>query len=135
MTSLVDRVIAKKTNIKKFDDFKSGDSVNVSVKVTEGSKERIQVFKGVVIKVQGKGTARSFTVRKMSSGVGVERTFPFASPAIEDIQVISRGKVRRSRLFFLRNLRGRAARLESTLVHTGGDSKSKKKEEATTEAK
>lgn len=117
MSNLVDKVTFQKAEIKKFDDFKAGDSINVSVRIKEGNKERTQVFKGVVIKVQGKGMGRSFTVRKVSNGIGVERTFPFASPAIEKIQVVSVGKVRRSRLFFLRNLKGRAARLESKLVH------------------
>ena len=125
MTDLVRRVTFGKADIKKFPDFKSGDTIHVSVKVKEGNKERIQLFKGLCLKVQNSGMGKSFTVRKMSSGIGVERTFPFASPAIEKIEVISRGKVRRSRLFYLRALRGRAARLESELVHKEGK-KSKK---------
>lgn len=109
--------VAKALNLKEdFPLFKAGDTVSVSVKVHEGSKTRTQIFKGVVIKVQGKGVGRSFTVRKMSSGIGVERTFPFTSPAIEKIKLESRGKVRRSRLFYLRDLRGRAARLQSEMV-------------------
>lgn len=93
--------------------FQTGDNVDVHVRVKEGEKERIQVYSGVVIKVQGSGISRSFTVRKMSSGVGVERSFPVASPALESVKITSRGKVRRSRLFFLRNLSGRSARLNT----------------------
>ena len=107
------------------------------MKVKEGAKERVQLFKGVVIKVQGKAMGRSFTVRKMSSGIGVERTFPFASPAIAKIEVASRGKVRRSKIFYLRKLRGRAARLESELVHAESKksvkAKAAKKEEVKAE--
>lgn len=116
MMDLVTRVTFGRAKLNDFPQFKSGDTISVHVKVKEGEKERIQLFKGVVIKVQGRGMGRSFTVRKMSSGVGVERTFPFASPALSKIDLISRGKVRRSRLFYLRELRGRAARLESELV-------------------
>ena len=116
MADLATRVTFGKAKLKKFPEFKSGDTIGVHVKVKEGEKERVQLFKGVVIKVQGRGMGRSFTVRKIASGVGVERTFPFASPSIDKIDLISRGKVRRSRLFYLRHLRGRAARLESDLV-------------------
>ncbi len=126
ITDIVQRVTFGKHESKKFPKFKSGDTINVHVKVKEGEKERTQVFKGVVIKVQGSAMGRSFTVRKMSSGVGVERTFPFASPAIEKIQLLSRGKVRRSKIFYLRNLRGRAARLESELVHEESQNKKAK---------
>ena len=98
----------------------SGDTVGVYVRVKEGEKERIQLFRGIVLKIQGSGMGRSFTVRKISSGVGVERTFPFTSPAIDRVEVIATGKVRRARLFYLRNLKGRAARLESSLVHVEG---------------
>jgi large subunit ribosomal protein L19 len=97
-------------------DFSSGDTVEVSVRVVEGEKERVQVFKGVVIKVQGSGMGRSFTVRKISNGIGVERTFPFASPTIERVKIISRGSVRRSRLFYLRERKGKKARIEFELV-------------------
>ncbi len=116
MSDLATQVTFGKIQIKAFPKFKSGDTIGVHVKVKEGEKERIQLFKGIVIKVQGKGMGRSFTVRKIASGVGVERTFPFSSPAIEKIDLIARGKVRRARLFFLRKLSGRAARLESELV-------------------
>jgi large subunit ribosomal protein L19 len=90
--------------------------VEVAVKVKEGEKERTQIYKGIVIRVQGAGNGSNFTVRKMSSGVGVERTFPFVSPAIESVTVISHGKVRRSKLYFLRDLKGKAAKITSELA-------------------
>lgn len=114
-TNLIRRVTIKPAN-KSIQKFNTGDTVNVSVKVKEGEKERVQVYKGVVTKIQGAGAAKSFTVRKMSAGVGVERTFPFASPAVEKVEVISYGKVRRSRLFYLRGLEGKAARIQSELA-------------------
>lgn len=115
-TDLVRRVTWDRVATKqKLPDFQTGDSVGVYVKVKEGEKERVQLFAGVVIKVQGSGTGRSFTVRKMSSGVGVERTFPILSPSIDRIEVVTRGKVRRSRLFYLRGLKGRSARLDSEI--------------------
>jgi large subunit ribosomal protein L19 len=93
-------------------DFKSGDTVKVYVKIVEGQKERIQVFEGVVIRKRGVSSRASFTVRKVSYGIGVERTFPFYSPIIDRIEVIKRGKVRRSRLYYLRGLRGKKARIK-----------------------
>ena len=91
--------------------FKSGDTVKVHVRIREGDKERIQVFQGVVIRKR-KGTINStFTVRKISYGIGVERIFPLHSPMIDKIEVVSRGRVRRSRLYYLRKLRGKAARI------------------------
>lgn len=113
---LVQQVALKRLKKSNIPDFTAGDTVGVYVKVREGEKERVQLFKGVVLKLQGSGVGRTFTVRKMSSGVGVERTFPFYSPAIDRVEVISIGKVRRGKLYYLRNLRGRAARLESELV-------------------
>jgi large subunit ribosomal protein L19 len=93
-----------------------GDTVNVSVRIKEGNKERIQVFKGVVIKKR-KGLANAtFTVRKISYGIGVERVFPLHSPSIEKIEVVSRGRVRRSRLYYLRSLKGKAARIKERRV-------------------
>ncbi len=114
-TNLVRRVVAAKKNLK-IEEFHVGDSVNVNVKIKEGEKERTQVFKGIVIKMQGSGSSRSFTVRKISAGVGVERTFPFASPAVESVERLTAGKVRRSKLYFLRNLEGKAAKINSELV-------------------
>lgn len=92
-------------------NFRPGDTLRVHVKVTEGNRERIQVFEGVVIKRQGGGISETFTVRKVSYGVGVERTFPLHSPKIDKIEVIRRGKVRRAKLYYLRKLHGKAARI------------------------
>ncbi|GAA0035673.1 MULTISPECIES: 50S ribosomal protein L19 [Brevibacterium] len=92
-------------------DFRPGDTLNVHVRVVEGSRSRIQVFKGVVIRRQGDGIRETFTVRKISFGVGVERTLPVHSPIVEQIEVLSRGDVRRAKLYYLRNLRGKAARI------------------------
>ncbi|HLR44120.1 MAG TPA: 50S ribosomal protein L19 [Brevibacterium sp.] len=92
-------------------EFRAGDTVSVDVRVIEGSRSRIQVFKGVVIRRQGHGIRETFTVRKISFGVGVERTFPVHSPIIEKIDVNVRGDVRRAKLYYLRNLRGKAARI------------------------
>ncbi|MEE9292394.1 MAG: 50S ribosomal protein L19, partial [Acidobacteriota bacterium] len=91
--------------------FRSGDSVKVHVKVREGEKDRIQIFQGTVIAIRGGGTGSTFTVRKISDGVGVERIFPIHSPIIGKIEVVRRGRVRRSKLYYLRELRGKAARI------------------------
>ncbi len=93
-------------------EFSPGDRVRVSVKVVEGDRERIQVFEGDVIRVKNGGPASNFTVRKIASGVGVERTFMRYSPRVEKVDVVRRGKVRRARLYYLRGLRGRAARIK-----------------------
>jgi large subunit ribosomal protein L19 len=93
-------------------DFRPGDTVKVHVKIREGGKERIQVFQGVVISRRGGGTRESFTVRKISASIGVERIFPLHSPTIERIEVVRHGKVRRAKLYYLRTLRGKAARIE-----------------------
>lgn len=95
--------------------FKPGDTVRVHVKVIEGTRERIQVFEGVVIKRRGAGISETFTVRKISYGVGVERTFPIHTPKIEKIEVMRRGRVRRAKLYYLRNLTGKAARIKEIL--------------------
>jgi large subunit ribosomal protein L19 len=92
--------------------FKSGDTVKVYVKIIEGQKERIQVFEGAVIRKTGGNSRASFTVRKISYGVGVERTFPLHSPVIDRIEVVSRGKVRRARLFYLRERKGKYAKIK-----------------------
>lgn len=97
---------------KDLPDFRPGDTLRVHVKVVEGSRERIQVFEGVVIRRRGGGISETFTVRKISYGVGVERTFPLHSPIVEKIEVTRRGKVRRAKLYYLRSLRGRAARIK-----------------------
>jgi len=92
--------------------FKPGDTVKVHVKIVEGQKERIQVFQGSVIRKRAGQNRATFTVRKISSGVGVERTFPLHSPIIDKIEVVMRGRVRRSRLYYLRNLKGKKARIK-----------------------
>jgi len=93
-------------------EFKAGDNVSVSYKIIEGSKERIQIFRGDVIQRKGSGVTQTFTVRKISNGVGVERIFPVHSPNIDKIEVNKRGNVRRSKIFYLRDLRGKAARIK-----------------------
>jgi large subunit ribosomal protein L19 len=92
--------------------FRAGDTLRVHVKVKEGNRERIQVFEGVCIKRRGTGISATFTVRKISYGVGVERAFPLHSPKIEKIEVLRRGRVRRAKLYYLRNLTGKAARIK-----------------------
>ncbi|HDC5671958.1 TPA: 50S ribosomal protein L19 [Staphylococcus aureus] len=92
--------------------FRPGDTLRVHVRIIEGTRERIQVFEGIVIKRRGSGVSETFTVRKISSGVGVERTFPLHTPKIEKIEVKRRGKVRRAKLYYLRSLRGKAARIQ-----------------------
>jgi len=96
---------------KSIPSFKPGDTVKVQVKIVEGDKSRIQAFQGVVIKRQNGGIRESFTVRKISNGIGVERCFPLHSPSLEAIDVITRGQVRRAKLYYLRKLRGKAARI------------------------
>lgn len=93
-------------------DFSPGDTVRVHFKVVEGSRERIQIFEGVVIKRRGSGLGESFTVRRISYGVGVERVFPLHSPRIEKVEVIRKGLVRRAKLYYVRKLRGKAARIK-----------------------
>jgi large subunit ribosomal protein L19 len=93
-------------------DFKPGDSVDVSYKIIEGDKHRIQSFRGTVIQIKGHGATRTFTVRKMSSGVGVERIFPISSPSIDGIKVLKHGKVRRAKLYYLRELVGKKSRIK-----------------------
>jgi large subunit ribosomal protein L19 len=108
-------VIEREAHRRDLPPFRSGDTVRVHVKIREGDKERTQVFEGVVIRRRRGGSSGSFTVRKVSYGVGVERIFPIDSPTVEKIEIKSRGHVRRSRLYFLRDLRGKKARLRSKL--------------------
>lgn len=116
-TDLIRRVVGKKVAMNsKVGDFGAGDTLGVYVKVREGDKERVQLYKGVCIKIQGEGATKTFTVRKISAGVGVERTFPFRSPSVDRVEVIARGKVRRAKLYFLRSLKGKAARLTTEMV-------------------
>lgn len=100
------------TQVKDFPKFKAGDNVTVNYKIIEGSKERIQSFKGDVIKRQGQGGTATFTVRKISDGIGVERTFPFASPNVDSIILNKAGKVRKAKLFYLRSRSGKSARIK-----------------------
>ena len=93
-------------------EFKSGDTITVSYKIVEGNKERIQSFRGVVIQIKGSGMTKMFTIRKISNGVGVERIFPLYSPHIESIEVNKRGVVRRARIYYLRDLTGKKARIK-----------------------
>ena len=125
--NLIDKIVSTLSPKRNLADFSTGDTITVSVKVKEGEKERIQLFKGTVIKVQGAGVGKSFTVRKVSDGVGVERTWPFASPAVDSIQVNLKGKVRRSRIYYLRDLKGRAARLSTEIIQQEKKSDSDKK--------
>ena len=93
-------------------DFRPGDTLKVNVNVVEGNRSRVQVFQGVVIARQGDGVRETFTVRKVSFGVGVERTFPVHSPTLESVEVVTRGDVRRAKLYYLRNLRGKKAKIK-----------------------
>ena len=97
---------------KEYPEFRAGDTLTVTYKIKEGDKERLQKFRGVVIQRRGQGSTETFTIRKVSNGVGVERIFPFASPFIESIVLEKRGKVRRARIFYLRNLTGKKARIK-----------------------
>jgi len=116
MNSAVAFVHEQLTAKKDLPKFKSGDNITVNYKIIEGNKERIQSFKGDVIKRQGEGHTATFTVRKISDGVGVERTFPVFSPNIESIAVNKAGKVRRAKLYFLRSRSGKSARIKEKRV-------------------
>jgi large subunit ribosomal protein L19 len=100
------------TERKEFPEFKAGDTITVHYKIREGNKERIQNFQGVVLQRSGSGSTETFTVRKITNGVGVERIFPIASPFIEQIDINKRGSVRRARIFYLRDLTGKKARIK-----------------------
>ena len=107
-TDLVDRSTLR----DDIPEFAPGDTVKVHVRVVEGNRQRVQVFQGVVIRRQGSGARETFTVRKVSFGVGVERTFPVHSPIVDHIEVVTRGDVRRAKLYYLRSLRGKAAKIK-----------------------
>lgn len=118
---LIKYVHEQMTPKREFPAFRAGDNIVVNYKIIEGDKERIQAFRGDVIQIKGEGPTKTFTVRKMSNGVGVERIFPFSSPNIVDISLMKRGKVRRARLFYLRELVGKKARIKErklTVRHT-----------------
>ena len=106
-------VALEQTQMKQnLPDFRAGDTVRVQVRLVEGNRERVQAFEGIVIAFSGSGGRRTFTVRKVSYGVGVERIFPLHSPKLDAIEVVRRGQVRRAKLFYLRQLRGKAARIK-----------------------
>jgi large subunit ribosomal protein L19 len=111
MTNVID-TLAAATKRDDIPEFRAGDTLKVHVKVVEGNRSRVQVFQGVCIRVQGSGVGRTFTVRKVSFGVGVERTFPLHTPIIDRVEVVTRGDVRRAKLYYLRNLRGKAAKIK-----------------------
>jgi large subunit ribosomal protein L19 len=100
-------------------DFRAGDTLKVHARVVEGNRSRVQIFQGVVIRRQGSGLRETFTIRKISFGVGVERTYPVHSPAIDRIEVITRGDVRRAKLYYLRELRGKAAKIKEKRAKVG----------------
>lgn len=117
-TDLMKLVEATQYREDALPDFEPGDTVSVHVRVIEGQKERIQVYQGVVISLKGSGTSATFTVRKISNGVGVERIFPLHTPKIAKVDVVRRGRVRRAKLYYLRNLRGKAARIKERMRDT-----------------
>ena len=112
MSQLVRELSNKINEGSKLPQFASGDTVSVHFKIKEGDKERIQIFQGVVIQRSGSGATETFTVRKMASGVGVERIFPVTSPFVEKVDINKKGKVRRARIFYLRERKGKAARIK-----------------------
>jgi len=116
MSNLLDQVKKMLTPEVKHPDFRAGDTVNVHYKIKEGDKERIQQFSGVVIQRKNEKATSTFTVRKISNGVGVERIFPFHSPYVEKIEVLKRGDVRRARLYYLRKLTGKSARIKEKIT-------------------
>lgn len=112
--NLVNEITASQLR-KDLPNFSSGDEIRVSVRITENNKSRIQNFQGIVIQRRGGGISETFTVRKMSSGIGVERTFPLHSPSIASIEVVRKGKVRRNKITYIRKLSGKAARIKEVL--------------------
>lgn len=110
MSTIIDRINEEQMR-QDHPDFRPGDSIKVHIRIIEGSKERVQLFQGVVLKRSRGDVSASYTVRKISHGIGVEKTFALHNPRIEKIEVVTRGRVRRSRLYYLRNLRGKAARI------------------------
>ena len=112
MSSLINEIEESLITKKEHTNFKAGDTITVYYKIKEGEKERIQFFKGDVIQKKGSGTTETFTIRKISNGVGVERIFPIHSPSIDKIEVNKEGKVRRARIFYMRNRTGKSARIK-----------------------
>jgi large subunit ribosomal protein L19 len=111
MMDLVD-AIQKEHEKNEFPEFKPGDTVKVHTRVVEGQKERIQIFQGTVLQIRGSGTGKTFTVRKVSGGIGIERIFPYHSPGIAKVEVVRKGRARRAKLFYLRHKKGKAAQVK-----------------------
>lgn len=111
MIDLVD-AIQKEHEKNEFPDFTPGDTVKVHTRVVEGQKERIQIFQGTVLQIRGSGTGKTFTVRKVSGGIGIERIFPYHSPGVAKVEVIRKGRTRRAKLFYLRKKKGKAAQVK-----------------------
>ena len=111
MSKLIDQITSAQLR-NDVPDFRPGDTVRVHAMIVEGERERIQLFEGLVIKRRGAGISESYTVRKISNGVGVERTFPVSSPLVTKVEVLKRGKVRRAKLYYIRNLSGKATRIK-----------------------
>ncbi|MCX7728312.1 MAG: 50S ribosomal protein L19 [Bacteroidia bacterium] len=130
MSKLLEEIKKELMFQSKHPEFKAGDTVTVHYKIKEGDKERIQNFTGVVVQIKNEAPTRTFTVRKISHGVGVERIFPLNSPYIEEIEVVKRGKVRRARIYYIRNLSGKSARIKERL-NFGSEEKQQTKEEVT----
>ena len=121
------RELAKVNEGKDLPKFNAGDTVRVNVKIREGSRERVQAYEGICIALKGSGINKNFTVRKISLGEGVERVFPLYSPRIESIDLIKRGRVRRAKLYYMRELRGKAARIAERITGHGIEKKASKK--------
>jgi large subunit ribosomal protein L19 len=117
MADLIKLVEQEFTKVREaaLPDFNPGDTINVHVKIKEGAKERVQQFQGTVIQRRGAGNSETFTVRKVSNGVGVERIFPFVSPAIDKIEVVKQGKVRRAKLYYMKGRQGKSARIKEKI--------------------
>ena len=113
----VDTVVSLTTN-PKIQEFRAGDTVKVTIRIKEGDRERLQAFQGAVIRKRGSGPGATFTVRRVSYGIGVERTFAFYSPVVESVEIVRRGLVRRARLYYLRGRYGRAARIKEDRSRT-----------------
>ena len=110
---ILDKIEAEQ--IRTLTEFNVGDTVRVHNKIKEGNRERVQIFEGTVMKIQNGGLRKTFTVRKISNGIGVEKTFPFSSPFVDKVDVVRKGKVRRARLNYLRNLSGKAAKVKEVI--------------------
>jgi len=127
--NILDQIAAKRMK-ESTTDFSVGDTVRVDIKVIEGDRERVQAFQGIVMQRRGAGLGETFTVRKVTQGVGVERVFPLHSPNVSAIRVLRKGKVRRAKLFYLRGLKGKAARIAEKTEKTEKVEKAEKAEKA-----